>query len=156
MRRPPRSRRPPLAEAGRSTSTRTTPAETYGWTVLLRALSSYEAYRGTHRSGIDPRRVTAFLLLDPDSPRSALYSARHLETALHTATEDNIGEAARRQAGRLRADLEYRELDELLGEGLENVLRRVDEGCASLHTALAHTSFARGVPAELRTAGRAS
>lgn len=126
------------------------PTETYGWSVLLRSLWAYDAYRKTFRTGIDPRRVVAFLLLDPACPRSALWSARLLETALLETGSEEVGREARRWAGRLRSELEYRELQDVLDEGLGVVLARLTDLCGRVHGALVDGAFARGLPADLR------
>ncbi|HEV2889000.1 MAG TPA: alpha-E domain-containing protein [Frankiaceae bacterium] len=129
------------------TGTRATASETFGWTVLLRSLSAHEAYRKTYRNVVDPRRIAEFLLLDPDLPRSALYSARHVEEGIGNVTVD--GSHARRTAGRLRADLEYRQVSEVLDEGVAPFVGRLLSSCFEVHDDLVTEAFARGsvVPA---------
>jgi uncharacterized alpha-E superfamily protein len=126
------------------TGTRATAAETFGWTVLLRSLSAYEAYRKTYRSVVEPRRVAEFLLLDPDFPRSALYSARHVEQCVTAVTAARLDSPSRRTAGRLRAELEFRQVGEVLAEGVPAFVGRVTEACNALHAELVDESFARG------------
>jgi uncharacterized alpha-E superfamily protein len=137
-----------------SLSGRATPAESFAWTALLRSLSAYDAYRKTYRDAVDPRRVAEFLLLDPDFPRSALYSAQHVESCVGLVT-DNAGDSpARLAAGRLRAELEFRDVDEVFSEGVDAYVARVSAYCADVHTRLTAESFARGpVPAPARVAG---
>ena len=129
------------------TGARATASETFGWTVLLRSLSAHEAYRKTYRNVVDPVRIAEFLLLDPDMPRSALYSARHVESCVGDVTDE--GSHARRTAGRLRAELEYRQVSEVLDEGVATFVGRVLGSCYELHDDLVTDAFARGsgVPA---------
>ncbi len=133
---------------------RATPAETYGWTVLLRSLSAYEAYRRTYRTAVEPSRVAEFLLLDPDFPRSALYSARHVDACVSSVVDGSSDSQARRAAGRLRAELEFREVSEILEEGLANFVNRVAAQCNDVHVGINAECFSRGpVPlAEVETA----
>ena len=123
---------------------RATPAETFGWTVLLRSLSAHEAYRKTYRSVVEPRRVAEFLLLDPDFPRSALYSARHAERCVANVTAARVDSPSRRKAGRLRAELEFRQVGEVLDEGIGAFVGRVTAACAEVHESLVAECFARG------------
>jgi uncharacterized alpha-E superfamily protein len=122
-------------------------AEAYGWTVLLRCFGGVEAFRATHRAGVDARRVIEFLLLDPDFPRSALYAVRHLDNAAARATDERYGDDARRTVGRLRAQLEFREAEEILEEGIVTFTTRLSERCFDVHLALGDQPFARGASA---------
>lgn len=118
-------------------------AETYGYAVLLRAFSADEAFRARYRAEVDARRVLEFLLLDQMFPRSALYAVQRLDEAAARVTDQTYGVAARREAGRLRGDLEFREIDDILAEqGV--VVARVLNRCQDVHEALVDESFARG------------
>jgi uncharacterized alpha-E superfamily protein len=132
-----------MLDAGQEAGAR----ESYGFAVLLRSLSAYEAFRSTYRAGVDPYRVAEFLLLDPNLPRSALYSACRVEEAMAVITDADSGVSrpARRLAGRVRALLEYRQVEEIFAEGVEVFLARLAVLCADLHNSLGETSFARGV-----------
>jgi uncharacterized alpha-E superfamily protein len=126
------------------TGARATASETFGWTVLLRSLSAHEAYRKTYRNVVDPRRIAEFLLLDPDLPRSALYSARHVELCVANVTATRADSPARRASGRLRAELEYRQVGEVLDEGVAAFVGRVLASCFEVHDDLVTECFARG------------
>lgn len=52
------------------------------WVSVLKGASAYEAYRKRVQSGIDPVRISEFLLLDEFFPRSVRYSAENLHDAL--------------------------------------------------------------------------
>ena len=131
---------------------RASAGETHAWTVLLRSVSAYEAYRKTYRTAVEPRRVAEFLLMDPDFPRSGLYAARHIEACVASVTSAFPDSPARRHAGRLRAELEFRQVGEVLAEGLAPFVARLVEVCDDIHTALAEQCLARGVPTELAVA----
>ena len=126
-------------------------AEAYGYTVLLRCFGAVEAFRATYRAGVDAHRVTEFLLLDPDFPRSALYAVRALDEATARVTDETYGDTARRTVGRLRALLEFREADEILVEGTATFTTRLAERCFDVHLALVDEPFARGALLAART-----
>lgn len=109
-----------------------------------------EAFRATYRSGVGAHRVTEFLLLDDAFPRSALYAARRLDEATARVTDETYGDTARRAVGRLRAQLEYREADEILAEGTSTFTKRLAGQCFDVHTALIEEPFARGASLALR------
>lgn len=115
----------------------------YGWAVLLRALSAYEAFRGAHRAGLSPDRVVEFLLLDRHFPRSARHAAMQVEDALVQVADEEVGASARRIAGQLRSMLDYRQVEDVLEEGLATFVNRVAELTREVHVALAEEPFAR-------------
>lgn len=120
-------------------------ASSYGWAVLLRSLSAYEAYRATYRAGVSPRRVAEFLLLDPDFPRSVRHSAIKVDEAVRAAVDPDVAPRARRLAGRLRGRLDHREVAEVIEEGVGVFVTRLTGLAAEVHTALVEESFARGL-----------
>jgi uncharacterized alpha-E superfamily protein len=117
--------------------------DSYEWAVLLRALSAYESYRTTYRSGLSPERVVEFLLLDRDFPRSARHAAIHVDESLAQVADDRVGASARRVAGRLRSMLDFRLTEEVLQEGLGPFVERIYVRCSEVHQALADEQFAR-------------
>jgi uncharacterized alpha-E superfamily protein len=131
------------------------PSDSYGWAVLLRALSAYEAYRGTYRGGLSPERVVEFLLLDRDFPRSVRHASTHVEESLVQVADETVGATSRRLAGRLSSMLEFRLVDDVLDEGLEQFLGRVTELAEEVHLALIEEPFARAVYASTSVQGGA-
>ncbi len=119
----------------------------YGWAVLLRALSAYEAYRTTYRAVISPERVVELLLLDPDFPRSARSCAMRLEEALVVVADEHVDGTARRLGGRLHGMLGFGSVDEVIAEGLGRYLDRVAQLTGAVHDALTDEPFARGTKA---------
>ena len=51
-------------------------------TSLLKSCSAFEAFRKSHHSALKPRRIAAFLLLDPNFPRSLRYSVQKVFESL--------------------------------------------------------------------------
>jgi uncharacterized alpha-E superfamily protein len=93
----------------------------YHWSAILRSVSGFEVYRKVYRDVIKPERVGELLILRPDMPRSMHASLNGVVTNLELVTSDTSSETLRR-AGRLRADLKYGRIDEILATGLHAYL----------------------------------
>ena len=107
------------------------------WVGTLRSASALEAYRRTHRASMAPADVVAFLLLSRTFPRSVLHAVRTAEESL-TLLSPPHGELSRplRLLGRLRADLEYADVGELMAGDLSGELIRVEAAIAPVGTAV--------------------
>jgi len=95
--------------------------------ALLRSCSAFEPYRRASAGLINVENVAEYLLLNREFPRAVLFC---LNFCLQTL--DQIGEEptllrsnpARRALGRLAADLEYLDVQEILSENMDPFLRR--------------------------------
>jgi len=93
----------------------------YHWSAILRSVSGFEVYRKVYRDVIKPERVAELLILRPDMPRSLLACLNELMGNLAMVTSDSASETQRR-AGKLRADLQFARIDEILATGLHAFL----------------------------------
>ena len=93
----------------------------YHWSAILRSVSGFEVYRKVYRDVIKPERVAELLILRPDMPRSLHASMNELVSNLAVVANDHSSETERR-AGKLRADLQYGRIDEILATGLHAFL----------------------------------
>lgn len=93
----------------------------YHWSAILRSVSGFEIYRKVYRDVIKPERVAELLILRPDMPRSLHASLNEVVGNLAMVTSDQSSETQRR-AGKLRADLQYGRIDEILATGLHAFL----------------------------------
>jgi hypothetical protein len=93
----------------------------YHWSAILRSVSGFEVYRKVYRDVIKPERVAELLILRPDMPRSLLACLNEVMSNLAMVTSDTTSETQRR-AGKLRADLQYARIDEILATGLHAFL----------------------------------
>ena len=93
----------------------------YHWSAILRSVSAFEVYRKVYRDVIKPERVAELLILRPDMPRSLLACLNEVIVNLSMITSDPLSETQRR-AGKLRADLQYARIDEILSAGLHAFL----------------------------------
>jgi uncharacterized alpha-E superfamily protein len=113
-----------------------TAAATLEVITLLKSCGAFEPFRRQPGSQLRAGAVAAYLLLDAHFPRAVRFSLERVARALwavappaHRA-EEKLDPPAR-LVGRLRADLSYLEVDEVLGQGLasllEDLLRRVHQ-----------------------------
>ncbi len=93
----------------------------YHWSAILRSVSGFEVYRKVYRDVIRPERVAELLILRPDMPRSLHASLNEVVGNLRMVANDQSGETHRR-AGKLRAELQYGRIDEILATGLHAYL----------------------------------
>jgi uncharacterized alpha-E superfamily protein len=93
----------------------------YYWSAILRSVSGFEIYRKVYRNVIKPERVAELLILRPDMPRSLHASLNGVVENLALVANDQSKETER-VAGKLRADLQYGRIDEILATGLHAYL----------------------------------
>jgi uncharacterized alpha-E superfamily protein len=94
------------------------------WSALLRSNSALEMYRRQH-GRIQPNKVIDFLLLDRCFPRSFRYCIGGAEESLHAITgtpEGTFGNRAEQQLGRLRAELDFTSIDDIIQTGLHEFI----------------------------------
>ena len=93
----------------------------YHWSAILRSVSGFEVYRKVYRDVIKPERVAELLILRADMPRSLLACLNEVMSNLAMVTS-NAGSETQRRAGKLRADLQFARIDEILATGLHAFL----------------------------------
>ena len=81
---------------------------------VLKAASGLEAFRRTHPGALTVANLLSFMLLAPTFPRSVLYSVNSAESLLAALVPDDRLSRPQRVLGRLRADLEFTDVNELL------------------------------------------
>lgn len=99
------------------------------WLAALKSASAAEAFRKAYRGSQDPADVIEFLLLSPVFPRSVFFSLRNAEAELDILGAQ-FGRVTRPQRllGRIRAGLEFAEIEELLQDDLRLHLVEVEGG----------------------------
>jgi uncharacterized alpha-E superfamily protein len=93
----------------------------YHWSAILRSVSAFEVYRKVYRDVITPERVAELLIIRADMPRSLAASLNEVVNNLQMVSNDHSGETERR-AGKLKADLQFARIDEILATGLHAYL----------------------------------
>jgi len=93
----------------------------YHWSAILRSVSGFEIYRKVYRNVIVPEKVAELLILRPDMPRSLASCMNGVVDNLRLVANAQSADTERR-AGRLRSDLEYGRIDEILATGIHAYL----------------------------------
>ena len=93
----------------------------YHWSAILRSVSGFEIYRKVYRNVIRPDKVAELLILRPDMPRSLAACMNEVLHNLDLVANEQSAET-RRRAGRLRSDLQFGRIDEILATGLHAFL----------------------------------
>lgn len=100
------------------------PLDDLQWMALLKSASAYEMYRKCQYR-ITPERVTEFLILDRQFPRSIHFCVAQAEQSLHQISGTAAGSwrlPSDRVLGRLRSELDYLTIDEIIQQGLHQFL----------------------------------
>jgi uncharacterized alpha-E superfamily protein len=100
--------------------------EFYHWSAVLRSVSGFEVYRKVYRDVIKPERVAQLLILRPDMPRSLHACLNEVVANLGFITSD-VNSETQRRAGKLRAELQFGRIDEILATGLHAYLSQFME-----------------------------
>ncbi len=93
----------------------------YHWSAILRSVSGFEIYRKVYRNVIRPDKVAELLILRPDMPRSLAACMNEVMHNLDLVANEQSNET-RRRGGRLRSDLQFGRIDEILATGLHAFL----------------------------------
>src|SRR5271168_470747 len=126
-------------------------AEYLGWVGLLRSCVAFEAYCKAYTAELRPLRVAEFLLLNPDFPHSVRFSVDRVHGALIAIGEltERKAEQPARLSGRLRAQLSYSQIEEIMASGANGYVDSVRWQCAQAHTAIQQVYFDYSVEAAL-------
>jgi uncharacterized alpha-E superfamily protein len=119
-----------------------TPIDNIQWTAVLKSASAFEMYRKQHHR-ITPRQVAGFLIFDNHFPRSIHHCISKAQICLHRITGSPVGSAgsaAEKQVGRIKADLDYTDIDEVVDSGLHEYLDSLQTRLNQVDSAIG-TSF---------------
>jgi uncharacterized alpha-E superfamily protein len=115
------------------------------WTTTLRACGAYEAFLRTYRGLESERGAAEFLLLDRMFPRSVVFALNRAEQCLENlevaGQRAGFQDEAQRLLGRMRAELEYRSLADLMND-LPSQMEQLQNTCAQATEAVTRRYFA--------------
>ncbi len=101
-----------------------TPVDDLQWSAVLRSVSGFEMYRKRHH-GITPKRVVGFLVLDRLFPHAIMHCIDVANRSLHAISgspEGTFWNIAEKRLGKLRSELAYLTVDEIIHTGLHEFL----------------------------------
>lgn len=114
-------------------------------TNVLRMSCALEPYLRRYTADVQPRKILEFLMFDEEFPRSIRFSTARIEE--HLTGVSRYVEAAshggpERLAGRLKARLQYADVENLTLDGAAGFLTTVLDECAAIHSAIYETFVA--------------
>lgn len=126
-------------------------AEYLEWVGLLRACVAFEAYCKAHTAAIRPLRVAEFLVLNPEFPHSIRFAVDRVNAALHIIGDltERKAKTPTRIAGRLRAQLSFSSIEEIMAGGARPYLENIRSECAQIHAAIHQVYFDYAIEGEL-------
>ncbi len=107
--------------------------DTVQWLALLKSASAFEMFRKAY-SSVTPQNVSNFLLLDPTFPRSVFFCLSAMEESLKQiiGPTKTIGEKSLRKLGKMRSELEYTTIDEVISGGMHERIDALQTDFANL------------------------
>ncbi len=114
------------------------------WSALLRSASAFEMYRKHYRR-ITPEKVADFLILNNQFPRAVRYCLDQAQESLRAISGSSVsfpGNEAERRLGRLSAELNYAQMDEIIAHGLHEFLDNIQTKLNRIDDAIFYTFFA--------------
>ncbi len=123
------------------------------WLGTLKSASASEAYRRSYRGSMDPADVLEFLLLSRRFPRSVLFCLRRAENDLAMLGSNDGQQLSRpeRLLGRIRAELEYRDVNDVLADGVPVFLGELQRGVRQVAEAVALEYFRNSLELDLHS-----
>jgi uncharacterized alpha-E superfamily protein len=118
--------------------------DTIQWGALLESASALEMYRKRH-GRISPEDVAEFLILDRDFPRAmhhCLIEAEKSLNAIFGRRDDRVYNSAEQRLGRLRADVNYSQIREIIDGGLHEFIDDFQQKLNAVGAAIHETFFA--------------
>lgn len=106
------------------------------WIGLLKCATAFEAYCKVRTAAINPLDVVDFLLLDERFPHSIRFVVDTLQTSLEAIGRVSPGRRVNRVqriAGRLQAELNFTQIEEVLNRGVPNTMQHIRGSCYEIH-----------------------
>lgn len=132
------------------------PPDYLSWVGLLKSCSSFEVYCKVYTAVIRPPNIAEFLLLNAESPRSIRFACAMMQGELQAiAKSTGVRNAGRveRLVGRLRASLDYYQIEEILGGDIHEYLENIRRQCAQIHKGIYQTYISYPIEVALTARG---
>jgi uncharacterized alpha-E superfamily protein len=114
------------------------------WMAVLKSVGAYEAYRRKYYSEVQPERVAELLILNPQHPRSILFSineVQHAQRSLSGTMPGYYSNEAERLSGKLLEKLRYDKIEDIFAQGLHSYLSELLAACESIGANIASWYF---------------
>ena len=93
----------------------------YHWAALLRSVSAFEIYRQIYSDQVTPKQVAQLLIFNKQMPRSLVCCVNEL-IPLISEVKNQQSKEIERLLGKLKASLDYSDIDEVFEQGLEEFI----------------------------------
>ncbi|OBZ14291.1 hypothetical protein A8L34_10080 [Bacillus sp. FJAT-27264] len=116
--------------------------------AVLKSVSGYQAFRRYYADAVSPESILEFLIGSAQFPRSICFSfhklGEHLAALELDGSDKGSGyERVIRQAGRIQAELDYMEKEEMSGDMVDHVLQALVQSCERLGKTMEGAFFRR-------------
>ena len=111
----------------------------FDWLVLLKFCTAFEPYTKQYTASIRPQKIAEFLLFDSEFPHSMCFSVARMTEALARVAPGALPArraAVERLAGRLKAAVDFGQVDELMSGGVSLFIADITKQCEQIHKAL--------------------
>jgi uncharacterized alpha-E superfamily protein len=111
----------------------------FDWLVLLKFCTAWEPYTKLYTASVRPQKIAEFLLFDPEFPHSIRFSVDRVTEALARVAPGAPPArraAVERLAGRLKAAVDFGQIDELMSGGIASFLADITRQCEKIHETL--------------------
>jgi uncharacterized alpha-E superfamily protein len=114
------------------------------WSAVLKSVSAYNMYRQQYKL-INSAHIVEFLIMDRDFPRAVLYCLRQAELSLYEISGSSVTggytNPAERKLSKLRAEVEFTEIEGLFATGLHQFLDEFQTKNNAVGKAISETYF---------------
>jgi uncharacterized alpha-E superfamily protein len=111
----------------------------FDWLVLLKFCTAWEPYTKQYTASIRPQKIAEFLLFDAEFPHSICFSVDRMTDALARVAPGAPPArraAVERLAGRLKAAVDFGQIDDLMSGGIAAFLADITTQCEQIHKTL--------------------
>lgn len=111
----------------------------FDWLVLLKFCCGLEPYCKAHTAALKPEKIAEFLLFDAEFPHSVRFAVDRIDAALLRAAPGAPPArraSVERLAGKLKASVDFAQVDELMRGSLAPFLADIARQCENIHEAV--------------------
>jgi uncharacterized alpha-E superfamily protein len=111
----------------------------FDWLSLLKQCTAFEAYCKVYTADVRPAKVAEFLIFDSEFPHSIRFATDRIQEELSHVAPGGGGTRrvqAERLAGRLKAQLDYGQVEELLAGDIDGFLQGIQASCKQIHQSM--------------------
>jgi uncharacterized alpha-E superfamily protein len=109
------------------------------WLTLLKDCTAFEPYLKEHTADVTPERIAEFLLFDSEFPHSVRFAVDRMRGSLACVAPGAPPQRralVERLAGRLKAAVDFGQVDDLTGGSIDSFLVGISRQCEQVHEAV--------------------